>query len=234
MSKKQPNRFSLNEGLYDFYELYDPSPNYHTIDKIQNYYLDKIKKFGKESLTKREMEIFKDATMGKLKSENPVYKKDKVTGDIELDAKGQPIRLDKEIIQVGVPFVTSKGRGISKETVRTSVNGRCYWDVDDNIKVFYVYGGEITETNPEGLIIWKSVSKSGKPMGSFIIPKGEALMSMENLWKNLNGKYDKGIILDKETYGKFLTFDELYHSGKVANIEQLQILYNYLRKYPQK
>jgi len=240
MSKRNLNRYTLNEGIYDFYELYDPSPNSKTIDKIQNYYIDKVKKHGRDSLTKKEMEIFRDATNGKLKAEEPIYKRDKVTGDIEIGKNGKPIRIDLETIPPGIPFITTKGRNNGNVQTKSVVNGRCYWNVDDKIKAFYIYGGEVTAENPRGLIIWKSVSSKPveKPLGAFIVPKGEAQLPPEELWKSLNNKYDKGIVLDKETYMKFLAFDDLYHNSKKALLPdkytQLKALYDYLAKYPNK
>lgn len=238
MSKDNSNYFPLNEGLYDFYDLIDSESKSSTIDKIQNYYFEKIKKFGKESLTKKEMEIFQNATMGKLKAEDPVYKRDKVTGDIALDKNGKPIRIDQEVIPAGVPFVTTKGRNRqTTDTKKEVIIARCYWNVDDPTKAYYVYSdSQKSSENPYGLIIWKSISKNPaeKPLGTFIVPKGEAQMNPEELWANLNDKFDKGIILDKETYYKFLAFDDFYHSKKKIAGQQLILLYDYLHKYPKK
>jgi hypothetical protein len=183
------------------------------------------------------MEIFQNATQGKLKTDDPVYKRDKVTGDIALDKKsGKPIRINQEVIPAGVPFVTSKGK-MRETPIEEVINARCYWNVDDPIKAYYVYSDTSkTDANPNGLIIWKSISKNPaeKPLGTFIVPKDEAQMIPTELWENLNDKFDKGIILDKETYYKFISFDELYHGVKKLSIEQLKTLYNYLSKYPKK
>lgn len=237
MSRDNSNWFPLNEGLYDFYEMIDPESKSSTIDKIQNYYFEKIKKHGKESLTKKEMEIFHNATVGKLKAEDPVYKRDKVTGDIALE-NGKPIRIDQEVIPAGVPFVTTKGKTKEKsETKKENVIARCYWNVDDPNRSYYVYSDtEKSAANPNGLIIWKSISKNPieKPTGTFIVPKGEAQMKPEELWATLNDKFDKGIILDNETYYKFLAFDDFYHGKKKIAGGQLKVLYDYLSKYPKK
>lgn len=220
----------LNEGVYDFYDLYEPDSKSPTTDKIVDYYIDKIRKYGQNSLTSEEQRIFKDAQKGKLTLEKPVYKKDKVTGDIELDpVTNIPIRIDIETLTPGVPFITSKGKGAEKKVI---INGRCYWDIDENHKTFYVYGGEISETNPQGLVVWKTVSSSGKPLGAFIVPKGESNLTPADLWKNLNNKFDKGIILDKETYLTFLEFDKLFHTSRKENADRLDRLYNILKNYP--
>jgi hypothetical protein len=217
----------ITEGAYDFY---DDQEGGNTLDKIINYYLDKIRKYGQDSLTNKEKEIFEDAKKGKLLLDRPIYKKDKVTGDIQMGPDGRPIRLDKDNLIPGVPFITSKGKGGKKANI---INGRCYWNIDDSCRYYYVYDKKsIDEENPNGLIIWKSVSKSGKEYGAFIVPKTEANLEPDNLWKNLNKKFDKGVVLDKETYAKFLEFDNLYHTAKKANIEKIDDIVDALRKYP--
>lgn len=221
----------INEGVYDFYEMYDTDKNNKTVDKIINYYLDKIVKYGNDSLTTKEYEIFNNAKKGILNLDNPVYKRNKVTNDIEYDNKGNPVRLNGDVLIPGVPFVTSKGRGKKK---METISGRCYWNVGENFKTFYVYGNDITNDNPYGLVIWKTVSSAGKEMGAFIVPKSLGNMSETELWKNLNNKFDKGIILDKETYLTFLEFDRLYHDSKKENLGKLVELYRELSTYPKK
>lgn len=218
----------LNEGVYDFYEQQDGSD---TTDKIINYYIDKIRKSGAASLTKKELQIFNDAKRGKLTLDNPVYKRNKLTGDIETDTAGNAIRMDKDQIIPGVPFLTSKGRGIKRKEV---VNGRCYWNIDEDCKYYYVFSvGSITEENTSGLIIYKTESKGGGEYGAFIVPKNDLKgCSPEDLWKKINDKYDKGVILDKETYLKFVNFDKLYHESRKANAVELKKLYTQLKNYP--
>ena len=218
----------INEGIYDFYEAYEPGDS-ETTEKILNYYIDKIRKYGQNSLTKTEVQIFNDAKKGKLTLEKPVYKKNKITNEIEHDSKGEPIRLDKDIMIAGVPFITSKGKGGKKEEILV---GRCYWNVDEKHKTFYIYGGNKSEQNPYGLVVWKTVSETGKEFGAFVVPKADADMTQSELWKTLNKKYDKGVILDKETYAKFMEFDKLFHTSKKASIERITELYNELKIYP--
>jgi hypothetical protein len=232
MRRTRRNNNMLNEGVYDFYDVYDQS-NTNTINKIINYYIDKIKKYGKDSLTAREQQIFKDANEGKLTLDNPIYKRNKLTGDIETE-KGEAVRLDKVSLIPGVPFLTAKGRGVKKNVV---VNGRCYWDVDEDCKYYYVFiVAKISEENPTGLVIYKTVSKSGdKALGAFIVPKADIKNDKpDDLWKKINDKYDKGIILDKEMYGKFVMFEKLFRASRLANAQELAVLYEELKKYPKK
>ncbi len=211
----------INEGVYDFYEAYDTDERTATSDKIINYYIDKIRKYGQNSLTKQEVEIFNDAKKGKLSLDKPVYKRNKVTGDHELDNFGIPIRLDKDTLIPGVPFLTSKGKGSKKVQ---NINGRIYWDIGDDHKTYYVYGKD------KELIIWKTYSV-GKEFGGFIVPKGEAALSPDELWKSNNKKFDKGMILDKETYNMFITFDELWHESKKLHRDKLTDMYEKLKNY---
>ena len=88
--KNKDNIKPLNEAVYDFFDYYEPGEDMAA--KIVSYYLDKIKKYGRDSLTQKEMEIFTDANKGKTPLDNPVYQKNKVTGDIEYD-KGKPISI---------------------------------------------------------------------------------------------------------------------------------------------
>lgn len=221
----------LNEGVYDYYIAYDPTDKSGTAEKIVNYYIDKIAKNGRDSLTKQEQEIFNNAKKGILSYDKPIYKRNKLTNDIELDNKGKPIRIDSDMVLPGVPFITSRGKGAIKKEV---INGRCYWNLDEEHKTFYVFGGEITDTNQNGLVIWKTISTSGKEFGAFLVPKSEASLNPEGLWKALDDKFDKGIILDKDTYTKFIEFDKLYHISKKQNLDKITELYNILRKYPSK
>ena len=195
-----------------------------------SYYLYKIRKHGVDSLTKKEKQIFDEAKNGKTPFDKPVYQRNKLTGDIEIDEKGNPVKVDfSGVIIPGVPFLTSKGKGVEKKSI---INARCYWNNIDKVKYYYVYGGPVSDTNSNGLIIWKTESKSGNPLGAFIIPKSEATMNPVALWKNLNNKFDKGIILDQDTHDKFLEFYNLYKSSRKDNISKLMDLFNYLKNYP--
>ena len=230
-TRKKDTSGMILEGVYDFYEAYDNTPKKTTTEKILDYYLDKILKYGENSLTSAETKIFNDAKRGKLSLEKPVYKIDKVTGDIENDNLGNPIRIDTDQIIPGVPFITAKGKGAKKKEI---IKGRCYWNVDEDFKTFFVYGGEVTDTNPQGLVVWKTVSNKGSEFGAFIIPKGEANITMEELWKNNAKKYDAYASLDKETYVKFLEFDDLFHKSKKENIKKITELCAELKRFPPK
>lgn len=218
----------IKEGVYDFYDAYEGQ---NTTDKIINYYIDKIRKNGKGSLTRREIEIFDNARKGNLNLENPVYKRNKLTGDIETDNKGDAIRLDKDRFFPGVPFLTSKGKGSKK---KETINARCYWNIDDPCKTYYAFIiSRVNEENPTGLVVYKTHSKSGSALGTFIIPKADLKDAQaEELWKKVNDKYDKGIILDKDMYLKFVNFDDLYHKGKRDFAADLTKLYEELKNYP--
>jgi len=220
----------IKEGVYDFYDAYEGQD---TADKILNYYVDKIRKNGRDSLTREEINIFDNARKGKLTLENPVYKRNKLTGDIETDNSGNAIRLDKDKLYPGVPFVTSKGKGNKK---KETINGRCYWDVDDPCKVYYIFSTtKINEENPTGLMIYRTHSKVGdKLFGTFIVPKSDIKnLQPDELWKIVNEKYDKGIILDKDMYLKFIKFDDLYHKSKKEFADELNKLFNDLKNYPE-
>jgi hypothetical protein len=218
----------INEGVYDFYEAYDPE-GASTPDKIINYYIDKIRKYGLDSLTQKEKEVFENAKKGKLTLEKPVYKRNKVTGDIELDNLGNPVRLDKEDVIPGIPFITSKGKGGKKKEV---INGRIYWDIDEDYRIYFVYGGESSDVNPHGLIEWKTISKDAdKEFGAFMKPKAEINMQPFEWWKYCDNKYDKGVVLDKEIYLKFLEFDKLYHESRKKNRDRISVLYKELKNY---
>jgi hypothetical protein len=229
------NEFRLiKESAYDFYNMNDGK---NMAEKILNYYLEKIRKYGQDSLTNAETEIFNDAKKGKVPVDKPIYKKNKVTGDIEIGPDGKPVRLDKDSLVPGVPFITAKGRGKKKQQ---TIDGRCYWNINDPDspgKVYYVYDRmSIEETNPNGLIVWKSVAKSGKSTGAFMnLTSSEANARPADLWNTLNKKYDKGAILDKETYIKFIEFDKLYHGQeKKMNSEKIDELVEFLKNYPKK
>lgn len=228
--RRKRNSKLLTEGVYDFYEAYE---GVNTADKILNYYVDKIRKNGKGSLTKKEVEVFDNARRGKLNLETPQYKRNKLTGDIERNAKGEAIRLDDtEKIIPGVPFLTSKGRGLVKKEI---INARCYWNVDDPCKYYYAFIiANKSAENPSGLVIYKTHSKEDdKVLGSFIIPKSTLIgIDPEDLWNNVNDKYDKGIILDKNMFQTFVRFDDLFHNSKKESMPELLKIYEILKKYP--
>lgn len=220
----------IKEGVYDFYEAYEGDG---TTDKICNYYVDKIRKYGIKSLTKKEEEIFNSAQKGKLTLDKPVYKRDKVTGDIAVDnITGAPIRIDQEGFIPGVPFITSKGKGTIR---KDSIQARVYWNVGENFKMFYIFNkSKSNEDNPHGLTIWKSVKSEDNVCGAFIKAKGGDKVAPKDLWKVLDNKYHKGIIMDKAMYDKFNEFDTLFHGDKKSSIERIMQLYNELKNVGKK
>lgn len=222
----------LNESIYDFYRLYDKAGNKKIVNKIIDYYLDKIVKYGEGSLTKNEKDLLNKAKINRLPEEKISYKRNKLTGDIELGSDGKPIKLDTDDDVVpGIPFITSKGRGFKKED---KLEARCYWDIDNNVKYYYVFSPlNINDKNAYGLIIWKTISNNERPLGAFIVPKNELDLPPNELWDRLNTKYDKGIILSKEMYNKFMLFYDLYKNDKKkADILSLNNLYMELVNYP--
>ena len=228
---KKFNKFKLNEGgIYDFYEREEGKS---LVDKILNYYIDKVRKHGMESITDKEKSIFKDAQKGELTMGQIIYARDKVTGDIEIDNTGSPVVINNpNEVFPGVPFYTSKGKGEQKSTI---IEARCYRDIDSSCRHYYVYSDDkITNENPYGLIIYKTESKDNKPFGTFIVPKGDVLKNPKNLWDSLSSKFDKGTNLDEETLNLFLKFDSLYKSSRKNNAEFLAMAYETLKKYPDK
>jgi len=221
----------IREGVYDFYDSQEGAKEDGTIDKILNYYIDKIMKYGQDSLTKKEQEILSDAKKGRMPLDRPIYKKNKLTGDIEIDSRGNAIRVNKDMVIPGVPFITSKGRGIKK---KETIDGRCYWNVDDPCRIFYVFStANIDDENSTGLVIYKTISKSGYDLGAFIKPRSELKdRQPADVWNIINDKYDKGIVLNKEMYLLFVKFDKLYHESRKNNIEELGKIYQVLRDYP--
>lgn len=218
------NRFRhLNEGIYSFYQGLKGKT---LSDKILDYYLDKVRLYGEDSLTDVEKKIFKEAQNGNLTMDKSTYARDKTTGDIDYSKKIE----DPISIYPGVPFLTAKGKG---EKIKVVVNARCYWnDENPSCKYFYVFSdSKISEENRYGLLIYKTESKDGKPLGSFIIPKSEASKTPEELWEVLGDKYDRGAILDQETLNLVLKFDDLYHRAKKENLGFLQETYTKLKNY---
>lgn len=223
---RKRNNGSLNEGVYDFYDQYSGK---NTINKIINYYLDKISKYGKDSLSSKEKQIFDEANQGKMTLDKPIYKKNKLTGDIELDNQGKAIRIDLSQTIPGVPFITSKGKGMKKKEV---INARCYWDVGSDCKYYFVFNnGVVSAENPSGLIWFKTVSE-GKDFGSFMKLKSTYVgATPDELWKKIDNDYDKGCILDYDALNNFLTFYNLYKTSKRENIARITELYEFLRDY---
>jgi hypothetical protein len=214
----------LNENVYEIYERESDKPKDRLPEKIINYYIEKIRRDGMESLTQKEKEIYNDARRGVVRYEDkPIYKRSKVTGEIEYDNKGNPIRTDKPLIIPGVPFLTPKGKGLKRKEI---INGRCYMNDGSENRNYYVFdkGGR--------LIKYKTISDSGKPMGTFMgLLKKEDGVYPEQLWDILDQKFDSVILLDKTMYETFLSFDYLYHNQKKDEYQQLMLLYRELAKY---
>lgn len=229
----------LNESMYDFYRLYDDKSGKKRLsDKIVDYYIDKIVKYGEDSLTDKEREIFNKAKINALPAEKIEYKRNKLTGDLELGNDGKPIRLsDIDDVVPGIPFITSKGRGIKKEN---KIEARCYWNIDEPAKYYYVFSNEfVTNENPYGITIWKTKSTNqDKVLGSFMVPKSELEMSPSELWDKMDVKFDRGIRLSKDMYDKFMTFENLYRNFKEGDedvnkkAQTIKILYDDLVNYP--
>ncbi len=224
---------TLNEGMYDFYEKQGKEEDELT-DKIVDYYLDKMRKYGKDSLTEIEARIFKDAQDGRLTMGKPVYAKDKVTGDILLDDFGNPVVIDEpNKVYPGIPFLTSRGMGEVKK--EAPIAGRCYWNNGSTARSYYVFDKKaINSENPYGIIIYKTESKTGKAFGSFMVPKNKELTPPADLWLKCEDDFDFGAVLTKEIYETFINFYNLYHTSKKENLEEITKLYDMLKKFPQK
>jgi len=221
----------INEGMYSFYEKQYGD---NLIDKILTYYVDKMRKYGKDCLTDKEKAIFDEAKMGKLSGNKPIYARDKVTGDIKIDdLTGRPVVIEQpDRVYPGVPFITQKGKGGVKKVI---INARCYWNVDEPCRYYYVYtDSKIDSENPYGITVYKTESKDAKQYGSFLVPKSETTRKPEELWAWANDRYDKGVVLDKETLDLFVKFDTLYHTGRRENAAFLNEAYDKLKKYPRK
>lgn len=221
----------INEGAYDFYSKLKGK---NDTEKIVDYYLDKISKFGINSLTSKEKEIFNLANAGDLK-DLTIYKRNRITGDIELDNLGNPV-VDpaSDNLIPGLPFLTSKGKGVESKYV---IQARCYWNLDEEGKTYYVFFTiPKTEENPFGLVAYKTLSSSGKSaMGIFLktIPNGDK--DPDDFWETLEKKYDKYVILDQNTLDIFKKFETEFHSDKkVKNIVELMPMYDVLKKFPAK
>lgn len=228
---KGNNKYTLNEGMYDFYE-FQGDPDSSLADKILDYYLSKIKKYGKESLTDVEKTIFKDAQNNNLAVEKPTYARDKVTGDIMIDDRGMPVTIeDQNKVYPGVPFLTSRGMG--KKTEQEVINARCYWDRGSSCKNYYVFDSKMkNDQNPYGIIIYKTESKTGKSFGAFMVPRNKELKPINDIWDKCAEEYDYGVVLTRESLDNFIKFYNLFHGSKKGDINELTELYEKLKKYP--
>lgn len=171
---------------------------------------------------------------GKLPEENIVYKKNKLTNDLETDDQGNPIVEENPIVS-GKEFVTNKGKKNSVDKIKIDeiIDARVYKNKTSEENIFFVY---LTENN-EGVInnkwaIYRTGGSSDKhPIGQFMDVNNPRFSKFKNktpdqMWKDLDFDFDYGMILDQSLYQDFIYFMELYKEDQIKHMNLLKKLRN--------
>jgi len=179
----------------------------------------------KRQLTDEEKKLLSDLSSGKkLEEEKPTLAKHK-TGGLLFDEEGDVITHGEEP-KAGEEFVTKKGKQSSLEVEHDDrTNARVYRANGSDERFYFV-------SSSDGWIVYRTggkyefgmfLSKDSKYYGEI------ASMNVDELWDDLNWKFDIGMELDKKTLDDFKYFMELYYEKDQKKYkEYLKVLYKKL------
>lgn len=187
---------------------------------------------SKRELTPEEKKLLDDLGNGKkLPEKEPPKIKTHKTGGFLFDDKGDVMTEEEEessdTDDEGKEFLTSKGKskGSSIGLSETPIDTRVYRNRDSEERMIYSY-------QDGKWVIYRSGGKS--EFGMFLDESTPLYKKYENIspvemWKNLEGVYDVGMVFDKGTYDEFLIFCELYNESQIKNKIYLQQLHKKLK-----
>lgn len=188
---------------------------------------------AKRKLTEEERNLLSSLSKGGSlpEEDKPVYKKNKLTNDLETDDVGNVI-VEEDPGKAGSEFVTSKGKqnSVDKIKIEDIIDARVYKNKTSEENVFFAY----TTSEKEGVvennwIIYRTGSMDKYPLGQFMdvnAPKYIRFKTKtpEQMWKDLDFEFDFGMILDQDIYEDFINFVELYKESQVKHAKILQKL----------
>lgn len=184
---------------------------------------------NKRKLTDEEKDLLARLGKGeKLPDEKPVLQTHKTGGGYIFDEEGDVVVQDEEPTAPGKQFFTPKGKqkGVDKLKIDQAPEARVYKNKNSEVRQFFV---NITKDGNNDWLIYRTVGRT--PYGEFCDTNSSKYsfyknMTPEQLWEELDGYWDYGMVLDKDLYEDFLNFAELFKEDQVRYKDMLTKLRN--------
>lgn len=175
----------------------------------------------KRKLTPEEHELLVSLSKGESlpEEEKEVLKMHKTGGGFLYDDEGNILtQKEEEEIKPGQEFTTIKGktRSTGREEVKPEefFDARVYRNKDNEERFIYVH-----RTDDEGVHDWIIYrTDGGKEFGKILDTNLDKLKhykstTPEQLWKELDYRFDYGMVLDQDICEDIINFAELYKAG---------------------
>ena len=192
----------------------------------------KKSKLGGRKLTEEEHDLLVSLSKGEsLPDESSTLKMHKTGGGYLYDDEGNVLTEEEPEINPGKEFVTAKGKSRSSDKfdVEDIIEARVYRNKNSEERFIYSY---MTIETDNGItndwIIYRT--NGGKEFGMILDTNLDRFKYYKQtipdvLWKELDFKFDYGMILDQDLYQDFINFIELFKENKARNKEILKRLY---------
>jgi hypothetical protein len=180
---------------------------------------------SRRKLTAEENELLIHLSKGgALEEDKPTLVKHKTGGGYMFDEKGN-VMTEEEDEKPGQEFTTSKGKqmGADKLKKENIIDARVYRNRDSDERFFYVATSYETDSGmTSDWIIYRTAGGEKYPLGMFLDTNAPKFRYYKTtpaniLWKELDFKYDYGMILDDDLYEDFINFVELYKENQNRN-----------------
>jgi len=189
---------------------------------------------SRRKLTEDERELLVHLSQGGSlpEEEKPTLATHK-TGGYMFDDEGNVITED-DGEKPGKEFTTTKGKqsGVDKISKKVDVvDARVYRNKDSDERFFYVPTSYETDSGmTSDWIIYRTGGGSKYPLGMFLDTNALKFRYYKTtpanaLWKELDYRYDYGMMLDDDLYEDFINFVELYKENQIRNRDILQTIH---------
>jgi len=190
---------------------------------------------SRRKLTEDERELLVHLSQGGSlpEEEKPTLATHKTGGGYMFDAEGNVMTEDDDE-KPGEEFTTTKGKQSGADKVSKKidvVDARVYRNKGSDERFFYVPTSYETESGmTSDWIIYRTGDGSRYPLGMFLdtnAPKFKYYKTTPAnvLWKELDYRYDYGMMLDDDLYEDFINFVELYKENQIRNRDILQTIH---------
>ena len=194
----------------------------------------------KRKLTKEEQDLLvhlsKGGSLPEEEHDRPTLQTHKTGGGYLFDDEGNVMTHEEEPTNPGQEFVTTKGKQRSADKIHDVIDARVYRNKDSEERLIFSHATYETDSGiTNDWIIYRTIGTDKHIYGQFMdtnLPRFQYYKTTppDILWKELDYKYDYGMILDEDLYEDFTNFVTLYKENQRRNAHVLDRLHNRFKK----